>query len=121
MMTDKGWGPFGMGKWKGHEGVYCRVCGWPAWSAYVGDDPPPGICVEDKTAAIGCSTVIERLKMQAWIRAATGFKPFHPAQEMLRATTGLSWERIEAMCDRDKRGSTSIAEMKSRHFTAPEI
>ena len=25
----KPWGPFGGSRWKGHAGVYCRVCGWP--------------------------------------------------------------------------------------------
>jgi hypothetical protein len=56
---------------------------------------------------------MEKLKMNAWIRAATKTPEPHASMEMLRGVTGYSWEEIEVMSDKDGRGSVSIAEMKS--------
>jgi len=106
-----GWGPWGLGQWKGHEKVYCRVCGWPVYSAWVDDTPPPGDCPEGKTDARSCGIVLDALMASAWVCAATGDRPSEPV-EMLRKVTRLSWEEIEEMCDRSGRGSHKIAELK---------
>ena len=111
-MTEKQWGPFGMGQWKGHPNVYCRICGWPVYSMWVDDVPPSGDCIEGKTAAIGCQTVLEKLMQNAWVRAATGKSEPHAAMEMLRGCTGLSWAQIEEMTDKSGRSQNKISEMK---------
>ena len=113
-MNEKGeWGPFGIGQWKGHPDVYCRVCGWPVHHMWFDDDtPPPGNCIEGKTAAIGCQTVLDKLMQNAWVRAVTNKSEPHAAMEMLRACTGLSWEQIEEMTDKSGRSSNKISEMK---------
>lgn len=119
-MARDGWGPFGLGKWRGHAGVYCGVCGWPVWSAWVDDSPPPGTCVEGKTHARGCSEVIDKLMLDAFVRAATG-NPMRPEKEMLRACTGLSWPEIEAMCDASGKASHKISEMLPRSPALPSM
>lgn len=117
-MTDpRPWGPFGMKQWKGHADVYCRVCGWPEYHLWIDDVPPPGHCPDGKTSARSCQRAIDRLMQNAWVRAAAGGKEPQPCMEMLRATTGFSWEEIERMTDASGRSSSKIAEMKSRSVT----
>lgn len=119
-MTDdpkpRPWGPFGMGEWKGHPDVFCRVCGWPVYSMWIDKTPPPGDCPNGKTSARSCDDVLDRLMQSAWVRAGTGNadgdKPPHPATEMMRATTGLTWPEIEAMCDKKKRASHTIQQLR---------
>lgn len=106
------WGPFGMGQWKGHPNVYCRICGWPVYSMWIDSVPPPGDCPEGKSSARSCGEVVERLMMNAWTRAATGKPEPHESMEMLRKVTGLSWAEIEAMSDARHRGSHTIAQLK---------
>lgn len=112
------WGPFGMGQWKGHPDVYCRVCGWPVYLMWIDSTPPPGDCLEGKTSARSCQETLDRLMMNAWVREAAGGKPPQPAMEMLRAVVGLSWEEIERMSDKRKRGSHTIAEMRAERESA---
>ena len=107
------WGPWGLGQWKGHPGVYCRVCGWPEYSLWIDKTPPPGDCPEGKTSARSCQRVLDRLMINAWARAATGNPEPHAAIEMLRKVTSLSWEEIEKMCDESGRGSHTIADLKA--------
>ena len=111
-MQEKGWGPWGLGQWRGHPNVYCRVCGWPVYSLWVDKEPPPGDCTEGKSDARSCPRVLDILMMNAWVRATTGKTEPHEAIEMLRKVTRLSWEEIEEMCDRSGRGSHKIAELK---------
>lgn len=74
---------------------------------------PPGTCPEGKTSARSCQETIDRLMMNAWVRAAAGGKEPQAPIEMLRAVTGFSWEEIERMSDAAGRGSHTIAEMKA--------
>lgn len=120
-MGDRAWGPFGMGPWKGHAGVYCRVCGWPEYSMWVDrQHPPPGDCPDGKSSARSCERVLDRLMMNAWVRAATNKPEPHEAMEMLRKTTGLTWEEIEQMHDRLGRESHTIAQIKAEEATKRE-
>lgn len=111
------WGPFGVGKWAGHPGVYCRVCGWPVYSLWFDqENPPPGDCLEGKSSARSCGEVLERLRINAWVREATGGSQPHEAHEMLRKTTGLSWEEIERMSDANGEASHTIAQMRAERL-----
>lgn len=112
MPEEKQWGPFGIGKWRGHPDVYCRTCGWPQYHVWVDRDPPPGDCPEGHTLARACPLVRDILMQNAWVREAAGGKPPQPPVEMLRAVTGLTWEEIERMSDASGRGSCTIAEMR---------
>lgn len=108
------WGPFGIGKWKEHAGVYCGVCGWPEYHLWVDrEHEPPGDCPLGHTIAKCCQNVLDRLMLNAWVRVAAGDKPPQEPIEMLRKVTGLSWAEIETMSDRTGRGSPSIAEMRA--------
>lgn len=114
----KQWGPFGAGKWKGHPGVYCKVCGWPVYNMWLDPTvPPPGECSEGRTSARSCSEVLERLMSSAWVREACGGKPPHEATEMMRKTTGLSWDEIERMSDATGKASHTIAQMRSERLS----
>lgn len=107
------WGPFGTGQWLGHEGVYCRICGWPEYLLWVDTVPPPGDCPDGHTLARVCPRVTDRLMQNAWVRAAMGGKEPQAPIEMLRLVAGLSWDEIERMCDANGRGSHTIAEMRN--------
>lgn len=113
----KPWGPFGAGPWRGHPSVYCRICGWPEYHMWVDrEHEPPGDCPDGHSSARHCPRVVDRLMLSAWSREAMGGKPPHPAMEMLRATTGLSWDEIERMCDATKRASHTIAQMRAERL-----
>lgn len=120
-MTDKPWGPFGWGKWRGDARVYCRVCGWPEYHIWVGDEPPPGDCPDGHIVARMCPRVLDRLMQSAWLREAMGGKEAKPPTEMLRAVTGLSWEEIEAMSDASGRGSHTIAQMRAERLASTPL
>lgn len=113
-MQEKGWGPWGLGQWRGHPNVYCRVCGWPVYSLWVDKEPPPGDCTEGKSDARSCPRVLDMLMTSAWVRATTGKTEPHEATEMLRKVTRLSWEDIEKMCDASGRSVLTVAELKAR-------
>lgn len=107
------WGPFGLGQWRGHPDVCCRVCGWPEYTLWVDSVPPPGDCPDGHSLARACQRALDRLMQNAWVREATGGKEPQPPIEMLRKVVGLSWEEIERMCDASGRGSCTIAEMRA--------
>lgn len=113
MTEEKEWGPFGLGQWRGHPSVYCRVCGWPEYVLWVDKEPPPGDCPDGHSSARFCQRVLDRLMLNAWGRVAMGGKEPQAPIEMLRLTTGLSWAEIEAMSDASGRGSHTIAEMRA--------
>lgn len=121
-MTNRGvpakeWGPFGMGPWKGHAGVFCRVCGWPEYHLWVDyEHEPPGDCPDGHSLAGACPRVLDRLMQNAWVREALGGKPPQAPMEMLLAVAGLSWEEVERMSDANGRGSHSIADMRARRL-----
>ncbi len=112
MTEDKPWGPFGLGQWRGHPSVYCRVCGWPEYILWIDTMPPPGDCPDGHLLARACQRTLDRLMQNAWARAACGDKPPQAPIEMLRKVTGLTWEEIESMSDASGRGSHTIAEMR---------
>lgn len=114
MAEQKPWGPFGLGQWKGHPDVYCRVCGWPQYHMWVDQEPPPGDCPDGHTLARACSRVTDVLMHQAWCCAAMGKTEYAAPVEMLRKVSGLSWEEIERMSDASGRGSHTIAEMRAK-------
>lgn len=112
-MTEKQWGPFGMGPWKGHPKVFCCVCGWPQYHLWIDrDNEPPGDCPEGHTLARACPLVKEVLMRNAWVRACMGKPDAQPPIEMLRLTTGWTWAEIEQMTDASGNGSSKIADMK---------
>lgn len=112
-MSDKPWGPFGLGQWRGHPDVYCRTCGWPVYLLWADKVPPPGDCPDGHSLARACPSVLNRLMLNAWVRAAAGDRPPQPPMEMLRLTTGLSWAEIEDMSDQRKGASHTIRELRA--------
>lgn len=120
-MTERAWGPFGMGPWKGHPNVYCRVCGWPQYHMWVDrQHEPPGDCPDGKTIARYCERVLDTLMMNAWAREAMGGKEPQAPMEMLRKVTGLTWPEIEQMTDASGRGSSTIAAMRAERAASEE-
>jgi hypothetical protein len=108
----KHWGPFGLGKWRGHPKVFCGICGWPQYILWVDDEEPPGTCPEGHTLARACPLVKDALMRNAFLRACTGKKEPSAPIEMLRLVTGWTWPEIEKMCDASGSASCTITEAR---------
>lgn len=96
---------------KDHPGRHCRVCAMCVYPIWIGDEPPPGDCPHRKTDPRACPDVMSRIEMGVFVGAATG-RPT-PHTDMLIAACRMTREEAEALCDKNGRGSHTIAELKA--------